>query len=151
MLSPTRTYTTHTAIVNDVRHHPIHESLFGSVSDDLTLQIIDMRNSDYTRVAHKVVAHADAVNSLAFNPASEYIIATGSSDKTVALWDLRNPKMKLHSLEGHTNDVLNLQWHPHEEPILASSSGDRRIIFWDLTRIGEEQTPEDQEDGAPEL
>lgn len=150
-LEAVRVYNIHDTIVNDVQYHPIHEHLFGSVSDDLTLQIVDTRSSDYTKAAHRVVAHEDAVNSLAFNPKSEYIIATASSDKTIGLWDMRNIKMKLHQLDGHTNEVLNVEWHPHEEPILASSSQDRRIIFWDLTRIGEEQTAEDAEDGAPEL
>lgn len=28
---------------------------------------------------------------------------------------------------------------------------DRRLNVWDLTKIGEEQTPEDAEDGPPEL
>jgi histone-binding protein RBBP4 len=44
-----------------------------------------------------------------------------------------------------------VQWSPHHETILASSSSDRRINIWDLSRIGEEQTQEDAEDGPPEL
>ncbi|KAI9872151.1 MAG: Histone acetyltransferase type B subunit 2, partial [Watsoniomyces obsoletus] len=35
--------------------------------------------------------------------------------------------------------------------ILGSSSYDRRIIFWDLAKVGEEQAPEDSQDGPPEL
>jgi len=150
-MTPSSCYTHHTAIVNDVAYHPISDHLFGSVSDDRTLQIIDTRDSSTAKAAFKVTAHTDAVNSLAFNPASDYVIATASADKTVALWDLRNIKFKLHSLMGHNDEVNGLSWHPHEESILASSSADRRIIFWDLTRIGEEQTPEDAEDGPPEL
>jgi len=37
------------------------------------------------------------------------------------------------------------------ETIFASASGDRRINLWDVSKIGLEQTPEDQEDGPPEL
>lgn len=125
--------------------------MFGSVSDDLTLQIVDTRHSDHSTAAHKVFAHGEAVNGLSFSPASDYVVATASSDKTVGLWDLRNLKHKLHSCAGHASDVIGLAWHPHEEAILASSSADRRIIFWDLSRIGEEQTAEDAEDGPPEL
>ena len=42
-------------------------------------------------------------------------------------------------------------WSPFNETILASASLDRRLHLWDLSRIGEEQDPEDAEDGPPEL
>lgn len=151
-MKPTRTYTHHSSIVNDVQHHPLHSSLIGTVSDDITLQIIDVRNADSTRAVASVGGeHRDAINSIAFNPASETILATGSADKTIGIWDLRNLKAKLHSLEGHTDSVQSIAWHPFEESVLASSSCDRKIMFWDLSRAGEEQTPEDAQDGPPEL
>jgi histone-binding protein RBBP4 len=78
-------------------------------------------------------------------------LATGSADKTIGIWDLRNLKQKLHSLEGHTDSVQSISWHPFEESVLASSGYDRKIMFWDLSRAGEEQTPEDAQDGPPEL
>jgi len=34
---------------------------------------------------------------------------------------------------------------------MASCGGDRRLNIWDLSKIGEEQEPEDAEDGPPEL
>jgi len=152
-LTETRKYTHHSAIVNDVQHHPLHSTLLGTVSDDLTLQILDLRSSDTTKsaVTSGRDQHTDAINVLAFNPAAEYLVATGSADKTISLWDLRNLKHKLHALEGHQDSVTSLEWHPFEESVLASSSYDRRILFWDLAKVGEEQTPEDSEDGVPEL
>lgn len=151
-IKPSRTYTHHSAIVNDVQHHPLHSSLIGTVSDDITVQIIDTRESDTTRSAASAEGlHKDAINSIAFNPASETVLATGSSDKTIGLWDLRNLKTKLHSLECHLEAVTSVAWHPFEESVLASASYDRRIMFWDLSRAGEEQSPEDAQDGPPEL
>lgn len=57
----------------------------------------------------------------------------------------------MHSFESHQDEILQLAWSPHNETILASAGGDRRINIWDLSRIGEEQTAEDAEDGPPEL
>lgn len=146
-----RTYTHHAAIVNDVQHHPHHQFLIGTVSDDLTLHILDTRSDSTLTSAVHTRGHEDAINALAFNPASEYILATASADKTIGLWDLRNLKLKIHSLEGHQDAVTSLSWHPFEEAVLGSASYDRRIIFWDLSKVGEEQSPEDHEDGPPEL
>lgn len=151
-LRPSRRYTHHTQIVNDVQHHPISKSFIGSVSDDQTLQIVDVRQSETAKAA--VVAregHLDAINALAFNPTAEVLVATASADKTVGIWDLRNIREKVHTLDGHNDAVTSLAWHPTEASILGSGSYDRRIIFWDLSRVGEEQLPDDQEDGPPEL
>lgn len=151
-LQPARTYTHHSSIVNDVQYHPLHSSLIGTVSDDITLQILDTRVAETSRAAASAEGqHRDAINAVAFNPAAETVLATGSADKTIGLWDLRNLKTKLHTLENHADSVTSISWHPFEEAVLASASYDRKIMFWDLSRAGEEQTPEDAQDGPPEL
>ncbi|ORY71290.1 WD40-repeat-containing domain protein [Pseudomassariella vexata] len=152
VLNPYRRYTHHTNIVNDVQYHPISKNFIGSVSDDLTLQILDVRQDVFSQAS--LVAkhgHSDAINALAFNPSTEVIVATASADKTIGIWDLRNVKEKVHTLEGHQDAVTSIAWHPHEAGILGSASYDRRMIYWDLSRVGDEQQPEDQEDGPPEL
>ena len=67
------------------------------------------------------------------------------------MWDLRNIKHKLHEMHGHSGEILQLEWSPHHESVLATAGNDRRVLVWDMSRIGEEQTPEDAEDGPPEL
>ena len=57
----------------------------------------------------------------------------------------------LQTLVGHLDQVYTVQWSPHNDSALASCSADRRIALWDLSRIGQEQSPEDAEDGPPEL
>lgn len=57
----------------------------------------------------------------------------------------------IHSLRGHQDHVLQVAWSPHNETILASSAADMRIHVWDVSRIGDEQSAEDAEDGPPEL
>ncbi len=64
---------------------------------------------------------------------------------------MRNLKLRLHSFESHTDEIFQVQWSPHHEAILASSGTDRRLHVWDVSKIGEEQSAEDAEDGPPEL
>lgn len=71
--------------------------------------------------------------------------------QTVGLFDIRKIDTKLYSFELHEDQVHQVSWNPSDPAILASSSLDRRINVWDLRHIGEEQTPEDMEDGPPEL
>ncbi|TPX33720.1 hypothetical protein SmJEL517_g03429 [Synchytrium microbalum] len=151
-MEPLRVYSGHSAWVMDVAWHMKDECLFGSVGDDKKLLIWDTRNKDTTKAVNTVErAHNFEVSCISFHPSNEYLLATGSADKTVALWDMRNFKMRLHTFESHQDEILQVGWSPHHETILASSSGDRRLNVWDLSRIGEEQTAEDAEDGPPEL
>jgi histone-binding protein RBBP4 len=150
-IQPLATYTHHSATVTDVQYHPMHNFLIGTVSDDKTWQIIDTRQDSRKKALYSKEAHADAVNCISFHPKFEVTFATGSADKTIGLWDMRNFDRKLHSLENHTAAVIGLQWHPQDAAILASSSYDRRISLWDLSKIGEEQTQDEIEDGPPEL
>lgn len=150
-ISPTYTWTYFNSKVNDVQHHPLHAFWIGAVSDDCTFQIIDTREANSPNAKLSTQAHTDAVNALAFNPTWDVIAATASSDKTVALWDLRNFKQKTHSFQHHKAEVIKLEWHPKLRHILASGSYDRRINMWNLSKIGEEQTEEEAEDGPPEL
>lgn len=96
-------------------------------------------------------AHDGDINCLAFNPVQEYLLATGGADHTVAIWDMRNLKSRVHTLEGHADQVYMVQWAPFNETILGSCSADRRVHVWDLSRVGQEQSEEDAEDGPPEL
>lgn len=144
-------YTGHTNVVEDVDWHAHHPEMFGSVGDDKKLMIWDTRDARLDKAKHSIDAHIAEINCLSFNPFSEFILATGSADKTVALWDLRNLKHKLHVFEGHQDELFGVSWSPHNETILASCSADRRCHIWDLSKIGEEQTPEDADDGPPEL
>ena len=61
------------------------------------------------------------------------------------------PSLSLSLSFSRCTVILQVQWSPHNETILASSGTDRRLHIWDLSKIGDEQSPEDAEDGPPEL
>ncbi|EIE27378.1 nucleosome remodeling factor [Coccomyxa subellipsoidea C-169] len=138
----------HSGVVEDVAWHNHSSNIFGSVGDDKQLIVWDTRQQ---AVGQAVMAHEAEVNCLGFNPFNEFVLATGSADKTVALHDLRNLRRPLHTFEHHNEEVFQIGWSPKNETILASCGADRRLMVWDLSRIGEEQSPEDAEDGPPEL
>ncbi|CAO3644254.1 unnamed protein product [Cunninghamella echinulata] len=150
-IQPLRTYKGHTAGVEDVAWHMRYDHLFASVGDDKRLMVWDTRDSTKEKPVHNILAHDAEVNCVAFAPQSEWILATGSGDKTAAIWDLRNLKERVHTLVSHQSEILQLAWSPHHESVLATASNDRRILVWDISKVGEEQTPEDVEDGPPEL
>ena len=151
VLDRTKVYTAHTNVVEDVAWHLFHPSFFGSVGDDRKLCIWDTRSCKPDAPTHEIQAHQAEINCLAFNPYSENLFATGSADKTVALWDIRNPSVKLHSFVGHEDEIFHIQWSPFNETVFASCGGDRRVCVWDASRIGQEQSADDAEDGPPEL
>ncbi|CAI9769245.1 unnamed protein product [Fraxinus pennsylvanica] len=141
----------HEGVVEDVAWHLRHEYLFGSVGDDQYLHIWDLRTSSVNKPIQSVVAHQSEVNCLAFNALNEWVLATGSTDKTVKLFDLRKISSALHTFDCHKEAVFQVGWHPKNETILASCCLGRRLMVWDLSRIDEKQTPEDSEEGPPEL
>jgi histone-binding protein RBBP4 len=99
----------------------------------------------------KVSAHAGDVMAVSFNPFQEHLLLSAGTDKIVKLWDTRSFKEPVHSFEQHNDDVIGVSWAPFNESVFASSSADRRVFVWDCSRIGQEQSEEDAEDGPPEL
>ncbi|KAI9513126.1 WD40-repeat-containing domain protein [Russula earlei] len=147
-IEPLNVFDDHTAVVGDVDWHATNENVFASVGDDKMLKIWDTRQKPPTS---SIQAHDQEILAVAFNPGSETHLITGSADKTILLHDIKRFGKPLHTFEAHTDEVLHLAWSPHSTTIFASASSDRRIHVWDLSQIGVEQTPDDQEDGPPEL
>ncbi|WOK94681.1 hypothetical protein Cni_G03386 [Canna indica] len=151
VLDAKHVFEAHTAQVEDVAWHLKNENIFGSVGDDHHLMIWDLRASTSKSPQHSITAHQDEVNSLSFNPFNEWILATASADTALNLFDIRKLTTTLYSFSSHTGPVLQVEWSPRHETVLASSAADKRLMIWDVSRIGDEQSVEDADDGPPEL
>ncbi|KAH9920217.1 histone acetyltransferase type B subunit 2 [Epithele typhae] len=150
-IEPTTVFKGHTSVVGDVDWHATQEHVLASVGDDKMLMIWDTR--DASKPMHALQAHDREILAVSFTPNVDFpnLILTGSADHTILLRDIRKLETPIHVFEGHTDEVLHLSWSPHNTTIFASASSDRRVNVWDLSQIGAEQTPDDQEDGPPEL
>ncbi|KAI0361077.1 histone acetyltransferase type B subunit 2 [Trametes cingulata] len=150
-IEPTNVFKGHTSVVGDVDWHATEDYTFASVGDDKMLMLWDTR--DATKPAAQLQAHDREILAVAFTPNVDFpnLILTGSADKTIHLRDRRKLDTPVHVFEAHTDEVLHVAWSPHNPTIFASASSDRRINIWDISQIGVEQTPDDQEDGPPEL
>lgn len=138
----------HSDIVNDCKWSNFDLNVFGSVSEDSTLQLHDQREKDTFTSQFKVDA---PFNTLAFSKHSQYLFAAAGTDSHVYLFDRRDISRPLHSMAGHDGAVTNMEFSPDQDGILMTSGEDRRAIIWDICDIGVEQIPDDAEDGAPEV
>ncbi|KAL5519527.1 HAT2 [Sanghuangporus vaninii] len=148
-IEPLVVYSGHKSVVGDVDWHAREENIFASVGDDKNLMLWDTREPKAP--FRTVEAHEKEILSVAWSLANDNLIITGGADNVIALFDRRNDVRRVHTFESHTDEVLHLAWSPHHETVFASASSDRRINIWDLAQIGVEQTPDDAEDGPPEL
>lgn len=140
---------TTSSVIEDCAWSTYFIDVFGTVSDDKRVMLWDRRQTEPTHTITN--AHLAEINTISFSGGSESLFATGSADKTVCLWDLRNTNEKLHTLKGHTDEIFTVSWANNSSTILGSAGADRRVNIWDISRIGNDQSIEDAEDGPPEL
>lgn len=139
--------TAHSDIVNDCKWNNFNKDVFGSVSEDSTLKIHDLRNDKKSTS----LTIKSAYNTIAFSKHSQYLFAAAGTDSNIYLYDMRSMQEPLHAMDGHKDAVTNLEFFEHKDGIIMSSGADRRAIVWDITDIGKEQIVEDAEDATPEV
>eukprot|EP01125_Pyxidicula_operculata_P001986 TRINITY_DN1196_c0_g1_i6.p1 TRINITY_DN1196_c0_g1~~TRINITY_DN1196_c0_g1_i6.p1 ORF type:complete len:422 (-),score=71.98 TRINITY_DN1196_c0_g1_i6:176-1441(-) len=146
----------HHGCVYDVCWHKNHPNIFGSVGENSELFVFDTRDQSLKpRIKHQNNNNNDSenynINSIDFNPFSEWLIITGDDNKTAKIWDMRLLNEPFHLFQSHQDSVSKVEWSKLNESIFASSSSDGKINIWDLSRINQNQMPEDVDDGPPEL
>lgn len=136
--TPIQGFKSHKAVINDLSYSLPVKSLFGSVADDYTYQIHDLRASIQDNPAIKADTN-QIQNAIAFNPEISTLFATGGKDNVISLYDLRNPSEPFRKLFGHNDSVIGIKWNQSNNPTNIISWGlDKRAISWDLANLDEE-------------
>jgi len=146
-MAPVDTFAT--ASVSDCQWSRFLANTFGTSSLEGPVLLWDIKQG--TSKPAKSFNMTKPQNSIAFAPLSEFVFATGGEDEVVNLWDVRAEKAPFHVLKGHSGEVYSISWSPQDDKMLSSCGTDRRVNVWDLERIGASQSPEDAQDGDPEL
>lgn len=146
----------HTDIINDCKWHNFECSIFGTVSEDKTLQIQDVRilegstKNNNDSIVMKINTETP-FNTIAFSKHSINLFAAAGTDSNIYLYDMRDTSSPLHTMCAHTDAVTSLDFYGQEDGIIVSAGADRRVIVWDLMEIGSEQVRDDAEDATPEV
>ena len=75
-------FQAHQAVVEDVCWHFSHDSIFGSVGDDMKVMIWDTRSAP-SKPTHNFQGHQAEINCVAFNPCCDFLFATGELKESI--------------------------------------------------------------------
>eukprot|EP00922_Rhytidocystis_sp_ex-Travisia-forbesii_P035058 GHVS01052053.1.p1 GENE.GHVS01052053.1~~GHVS01052053.1.p1 ORF type:complete len:425 (-),score=63.56 GHVS01052053.1:611-1885(-) len=125
------------------------EDVLISVGDDGRLLVWDIRKG--VKPVGEAQASNLALNTISNNRFNTDVIAVGGAEAEVTLWQMKQLGRPAHRMAQHKAAVVRVHFTSYSEKLLASASSDRTMTIWDVDRIGMEQTPEDAEDGPPEL
>ena len=143
---PFTSYTAHESGVEEVSWN--ENGILASVGRDKKIMLWDLRQELPTL---SVEASSRELITADFCPSHSELLATGGKDKTIGIWDIRNFSSKLATLTSHKEAISSLKWEPSGGTLLASASWDRRVMIWDISLLGKSISPEEAEDGPPEL
>ncbi|OII71290.1 uncharacterized protein cubi_01765 [Cryptosporidium ubiquitum] len=132
ILKPIKSISWHNSVVNDLKWHPSDPSIFGSVSDDGTFSIWDLRSlsENSPNLFRKTES---GINTLSFNQFVPTMVSTGNLDGIVQIWDIRNTKEELFSLNFHSEKpIICMEWSKWSPNILITGGVDNKVIVWDL-------------------
>lgn len=135
--APVKEFTSHSAVINDISYSTAAKVLFGSVADDFTTQIHDIRAPEESPAIKINNNHIQ--NAISLHPLISSLFVTGGKDNLVNLYDARKPREPIRKFFGHNDSVVGLIWDECSEPSYLYSWGlDTRVITWDLSKLSEE-------------
>ncbi|ODV61480.1 Msi1p [Ascoidea rubescens DSM 1968] len=131
----------HPGGVNDIKWLYSHDSIYGSVGEDNSIKIFDIRlpvlNDSKRSTPSNNSYHNSGINSLSFNFKNMFCLATADSDGLIAIWDLRDFSKPIYSLKNaHKGSISTIKWNNNLGSILASAGqDDHRVKLWDMAQM----------------
>ncbi|CDJ64552.1 WD domain, G-beta repeat domain containing protein, putative [Eimeria necatrix] len=132
-----------------------------AAAEDSVASLWDIRQAPKEPIG-KVTCKGSPINCLATTPLKPELFVCGGDDGLLQLYDrrrlcgavhtLEGPSAAVHTLEGPSACKVSAVSFSLQKPsFLLSGDSNKYTFLWDLEKAGEEQDPEDAEDGPPEL
>ncbi|KAL8434725.1 hypothetical protein ACSSS7_002970 [Eimeria intestinalis] len=125
--------------------------IFLAAAEDGVVALWDTR-ADPKQSAAEASCGDTAVNSVTSTQLNANVFLCGSDDGNLHLFDRRKLPTPVHEMHAHGDSKVSVVgFSLHAASLLISGGYDHFVSLWDLEKIGDEQDPEDAEDGPPEL
>lgn len=135
--------------INDVSWN-YKSPLILSVGEDSRAVISDTRTMKPELVYTQI--HNGDGNACSFDPVNTDIFITGGGvDGAVRFWDMRMPNTELCHLQGATAGINCCYLSPAVPGFVVAASKDHHVRIYDMSKVGEDQTSNDADDGGSEF
>ncbi|BFU23627.1 WD domain, G-beta repeat containing protein [Entamoeba histolytica HM-1:IMSS-B] len=135
--------------INDVCWNSQSEIML-SVGEDGRALITDYRTLK-TEIEFKETHEGDA-NACSFDPNYSTLFITGGGiDGFVRFWDMRKPNQELCHLFGPQDGINCCCLSTINKGFVCTASKDHMVRIYDMSKVGEDQTSNDADDGGSEF
>lgn len=131
---PLREFKGHEKRVFNVIFNTQIPNLIASGSDDLTIRLWDLSNTESSEAIKVLKGHTHNVRAISFNPELPWCLVSGAWDATIKLWDTRTGTC-IYTIADHNADVYGITFHPERPFVFISSSRDTSLRFWSIDSL----------------